>query len=85
MNAQTSLFNKYNSETKINEFEGRLANKLIAFRKELSDLHKAVNGEFHMWGDLDKNQRSIYHRRIRLLRVYISDMLKLLRDDEKYG
>jgi len=69
----------------LEENEGRVAKLLIRERKNLGVLQKRLWGDFYLRGMMEYNQYKTRLSRLKLLRIQYSQLIKILREDERYG
>jgi len=78
-------FRSLDSTLKINELEGKLQLTLERYRKDFHKLHGGIAMQLKLDPDLLKDRSMKYHRRVKLIKIQISQLLKILREDDKFG
>ena len=69
----------------INDYEGRLAQILIRERKKLAALARQLYGDFYLRGNMLHAEYQDNLHRLKLIKREISDLIRILREDTKYG
>ena len=69
----------------INNFEGRLVQILIRERKKLSVIQRRLWSAKNLDMSILKWQYDEELHRLKLIRILISQLLKTLREDDRYG